>query len=120
MASTAAGVAPVWFSLNRGAGGRDEVRRLLPLICRLGGARREQIGRDGEEAVKRDPLLSLNLLRAIGPAGRLVSFERREEFAQVAEANVETFFGEYPTTWSVVVGACWATCRTPTSSATAR
>ncbi|WP_288785186.1 tRNA (adenine-N1)-methyltransferase [uncultured Microbacterium sp.] len=48
--------------------------------------------------------LSLWLLRAIGPAGRLVSFERREEFAQVAEANVETFFGEYPTTWSVVVG----------------
>lgn len=36
---------PVWFSLNRGAGGRGEVRRLLPLICRLGGARREQIGR---------------------------------------------------------------------------
>ena len=36
---------PVWFSLNRGAGGQGEVRRLLPLIRRLGGARREEIGR---------------------------------------------------------------------------
>jgi len=48
--------------------------------------------------------LALWLLRAIGPAGRLVSFERRAEFAEVAEANVETFLGEKPDTWSVVVG----------------
>ncbi|MBT2475463.1 tRNA (adenine-N1)-methyltransferase, partial [Microbacterium sp. ISL-103] len=48
--------------------------------------------------------LSLSLLRAIGPVGRLVSFERREDFAQVARGNVETFFGETPETWSVVVG----------------
>lgn len=48
--------------------------------------------------------LSLSLLRAIGPAGRLVSFERREDFAQVARGNVETFFGETPDTWDVVVG----------------
>ena len=48
--------------------------------------------------------LSLSLLRAIGPVGRLVSFERREDFAQVARGNVETFFGETPATWNVVVG----------------
>jgi len=48
--------------------------------------------------------LSLSLLRAIGPAGRLMSFERREDFAQVARGNVETFFGETPDTWNVVVG----------------
>lgn len=48
--------------------------------------------------------LSLSLLRAIGPAGTLVSFERREDFAEVAKANVETFFGEAPDTWRVVVG----------------
>ncbi|MFJ4997040.1 tRNA (adenine-N1)-methyltransferase [Microbacterium sp. NPDC088619] len=48
--------------------------------------------------------LSLSLLRAIGPVGRLVSFERREDFAQVARGNVETFFGETPDTWNVVVG----------------
>lgn len=48
--------------------------------------------------------LSLSLLRAVGPAGRLVSFERREDFAEVARANVETFFGHAPDTWEVVVG----------------
>ena len=48
--------------------------------------------------------LSLSLLRAIGPAGRLVSFERRDEFADVARNNIETFFGETPDTWRVVVG----------------
>ncbi|MGF6823514.1 tRNA (adenine57-N1/adenine58-N1)-methyltransferase [Microbacterium sp. ZKA21] len=48
--------------------------------------------------------LSLSLLRAIGSTGRLVSFERREDFAEVATANVETFFGGLPDTWRVVVG----------------
>ncbi|MFS0912641.1 tRNA (adenine-N1)-methyltransferase [Microbacterium sp. 179-I 3D2 NHS] len=48
--------------------------------------------------------LSLSLLRAIGPAGRLLSFERREDFAEVARGNVETFFGAAPDTWSVIVG----------------
>lgn len=48
--------------------------------------------------------LSLSLLRAIGPDGHLHSFERREEFAEVAKANVETFFGEPPTTWDVHLG----------------
>jgi len=48
--------------------------------------------------------LSLALLRAIGADGRLVSFERREDFADVAKANVETFFGETPDSWDVVVG----------------
>ncbi|SCY13667.1 tRNA (adenine57-N1/adenine58-N1)-methyltransferase [Microbacterium sp. LKL04] len=48
--------------------------------------------------------LSLWLLRAIGPEGRLLSFERRKEFSEVAEANVETFLGHYPDSWQVVVG----------------
>lgn len=48
--------------------------------------------------------LSLALLRAIGTEGRLTSFERRDDFAEVARANVETFFGESPATWEVVVG----------------
>lgn len=48
--------------------------------------------------------LSLWLLRAIGPQGRLVSFERREDFAEVARANVETFVGDTPENWEVVVG----------------
>lgn len=48
--------------------------------------------------------LSLSLLRAVGFTGRLLSFERREDFAEVAQANVETFFGERPDSWRVVVG----------------
>lgn len=48
--------------------------------------------------------LALWLLRAIGPEGRLFSFERREEFADVARANVETFLGQTPDSWRVVVG----------------
>ncbi|MEU1970293.1 tRNA (adenine-N1)-methyltransferase [Microbacterium sp. NPDC019599] len=48
--------------------------------------------------------LSLWLLRAAGAEGRLVSFERRPEFAEVARANVETFLGEDPDNWEVVVG----------------
>lgn len=48
--------------------------------------------------------LSLALLRAIGTNGSLISFERRDDFADVARGNVETFFGEQPPTWRVVVG----------------
>lgn len=48
--------------------------------------------------------LSLWLLRAIGETGSLVSFERREEFADVARANVETFLGEVPATWRIELG----------------
>ncbi|MFB8386100.1 tRNA (adenine-N1)-methyltransferase [Microbacterium sp. NPDC055910] len=48
--------------------------------------------------------LSLSLLRAVGATGRVVSFERREEFAEVATANVSTFLGGTPENWQVVVG----------------
>jgi tRNA (adenine57-N1/adenine58-N1)-methyltransferase len=48
--------------------------------------------------------LSLWLLRAIGPEGRLSSFERREEFADVAMANVTAFSGATPDNWSITLG----------------
>jgi tRNA (adenine57-N1/adenine58-N1)-methyltransferase len=48
--------------------------------------------------------LSLWLLRGIGPTGSLTSFERREEFATVAKANVVTFLGAEPENWMVTVG----------------
>lgn len=48
--------------------------------------------------------LSLALLRAIGPEGQLHSYERREEFANVARKNVENFIeGEHPA-WTLTVG----------------
>lgn len=48
--------------------------------------------------------LSLWLLRAVGSEGRLYSFERREEFASIAQANGAAFFGESPANWTVTVG----------------
>ena len=46
--------------------------------------------------------LSAWMLRAIGPAGRLVSFERRPDFAEIAKANVVKYFGEAPPWWTLV------------------
>lgn len=37
--------------------------------------------------------LTCSLLRAVGPYGHVLSFERREEFADVARRNVHQFFG---------------------------
>lgn len=48
--------------------------------------------------------LTLSLLRAIGDTGQLISVERREEFAQIAQANVEMFMGHTPPQWTCVVG----------------
>ena len=49
--------------------------------------------------------LSMYLLRAIGPEGHLTSFERREEFAEIAQANVSTHFGIRPSNWDVRLGS---------------
>ncbi len=48
--------------------------------------------------------MSMSLLRAIGPDGRLLSFERREEFAAIARANATAFFGDEPPNWSITIG----------------
>ena len=48
--------------------------------------------------------LSLYLLRAIGPSGQLDSFERREEFADIARANVVTHTGRNPENWRTHIG----------------
>lgn len=47
--------------------------------------------------------LSCWLLRAVGPAGCLVSFERRADFAEIARANVSRFFGGQPPQWRLEV-----------------
>ncbi|MEN9752582.1 MAG: hypothetical protein RL670_273 [Actinomycetota bacterium] len=49
--------------------------------------------------------LSLYLLRAVGKTGRLDSFERREEFATIAKANVSTIHGEVPSNWKIHLGS---------------
>jgi tRNA (adenine57-N1/adenine58-N1)-methyltransferase catalytic subunit len=43
--------------------------------------------------------LTCALLRAVGPQGRVVSWENRLEHAVVARANVDTFFGSPPPNW---------------------
>jgi tRNA (adenine57-N1/adenine58-N1)-methyltransferase catalytic subunit len=48
--------------------------------------------------------LSCSLLRAVGPHGRVTSFERREEFAEVARRNVTQFFGGEHPGWELTVG----------------
>jgi tRNA (adenine57-N1/adenine58-N1)-methyltransferase catalytic subunit len=48
--------------------------------------------------------LSCSLLRAVGAEGSLTSYERREDFADVARANVGAFFGEVPGNWSLRLG----------------
>lgn len=46
---------------------------------------------------------TLGLLRAVGPTGRLVSYELREDFAQQTRENVARFHGDAPN-WTVRVG----------------
>lgn len=48
--------------------------------------------------------LSLHLLRAVGESGELFSFERREEFADIATSNAAAFSGSVPSNWTVTVG----------------
>ncbi|RBY90481.1 SAM-dependent methyltransferase [Blastococcus sp. TBT05-19] len=48
--------------------------------------------------------LSCSLLRAVGSEGSLTSYERREDFLDVARANVGAFFGEVPANWSLRQG----------------
>ena len=49
--------------------------------------------------------LSMSLLRAVGEQGRLSSYERRSDFADIARANVERFFGAPHPAWSITVGS---------------
>ncbi|MCO1339531.1 tRNA (adenine-N1)-methyltransferase [Zhihengliuella halotolerans] len=48
--------------------------------------------------------LSMSLLRAVGDAGYLHSFERREEFALIARDNVEAVFGGAHPAWRITLG----------------
>ncbi len=44
------------------------------------------------------------LLRAVGESGTVTSYERRPDFAAIAQRNVETFYGGPPANWRLVNG----------------
>ncbi len=48
--------------------------------------------------------LTMALLAAVGPAGRVVSFERREDHLKVARRNVARWHGGEPDNWEVHLG----------------
>jgi tRNA (adenine57-N1/adenine58-N1)-methyltransferase len=48
--------------------------------------------------------LTCSLLRAVGPTGRVISYELRDDHAVVAVRNVESFFGERPVNWELRAG----------------
>src|SRR4051795_6093829 len=48
--------------------------------------------------------LSCSLLRAVGADGLVSSYEKRDDFADIARRNVERFFGHVPETWRLTVG----------------
>jgi tRNA (adenine57-N1/adenine58-N1)-methyltransferase len=50
--------------------------------------------------------LTIGLLRAVGPAGRVVSYEVREDFAGTARANVEAFLGKAEN-WDLRMGSVY-------------
>lgn len=49
--------------------------------------------------------LSISLLRAIGENGFLHSVEIREDFSEISEKNVSSYFGSKPANWKLTTGA---------------
>ncbi|GFG54990.1 SAM-dependent methyltransferase [Mycolicibacterium agri] len=47
--------------------------------------------------------LTCSLLRAVGPDGRVVSYEVRDDHAEHASRNVTNFFGARPDNWELVI-----------------
>lgn len=48
--------------------------------------------------------LTCSLLRAVGPTGEVISYEVRDDHAVHAQRNVETFFGQPPENWQLIIG----------------
>src|SRR5919107_4664269 len=61
-------------------------------------------GADVIEAGVGSGALTCSLLRAVGPHGTVSSYERREEFADVARRNVTQFFGGEHPAWRLTLG----------------
>ncbi len=67
-------------------------------LCNLGpGARVAEAG-VGSAA------LTCSLLRAVGETGFVHSYERRQDFADIAAKNVARWYGNAPSSWTLTVG----------------
>lgn len=49
--------------------------------------------------------LTISLLRAVGSQGSVDSFERRQDFADIASKNIADYFRTTPANWSLTVGS---------------
>jgi len=47
--------------------------------------------------------MTCSLLRAVGPDGEVISYEVRADHAEHAQRNVETFFGQDPDNWRLII-----------------
>jgi tRNA (adenine57-N1/adenine58-N1)-methyltransferase catalytic subunit len=75
--------------------------RLLALMVMAADV---QPGMTVAEAGAGSGALSIALLQALAPGGRLRSFERRADFAEQARGNVERWFGKVPGGWELREG----------------
>jgi len=48
--------------------------------------------------------LTLSLLRATGPTGKVLSVERRTDFGENALSNISNYFGAKPENWDLIIG----------------
>ncbi|OBF83781.1 SAM-dependent methyltransferase [Mycobacterium sp. 852002-51163_SCH5372311] len=48
--------------------------------------------------------LTCSLLRAVGPQGRVISYEKRADHAEHARRNVTNFYGGQPDNWQLIIG----------------
>ena len=48
--------------------------------------------------------LTLSLLRAVGPEGRVISYDQRADHAEHARRNVTNFYGRQPDNWQLIIG----------------
>ena len=67
-------------------------------LCNLGPGSRVAEAGVGSGA------MTCSLLRAVGDEGYVHSYERRADFAAIAEANVSRWFGSRPAAWDLTVG----------------
>ena len=49
--------------------------------------------------------LTISLLRAVGAEGSVDSFERRQDFADIASRNISDYFVTTPSNWTLTVGS---------------